>query len=123
MPEQAQPLADLTWSLGFDSYISPLIRAAPTLGFPAHYGHFVGNLTQAQRSLTIVRLFSICISKLVPAVQALLCCFPFFLYQNQFYNFVSFSSKLSSITCIKRQLPRTCWAAPCSKFTSQNNIW
>lgn len=61
MPEQAQPLADPTWFLGFGSYIPPLIRVVHTPGFPAHYGHIVGghirNSAQAQRSLTILRHF------------------------------------------------------------------
>lgn len=69
---QSKPPADSTWSLSFDSYTSPLIRAVPALGFPAHYGHTVGghirSLTQAQSSLTIVKLFSIRIAKLVPVV-------------------------------------------------------
>lgn len=111
---QTQPPADPTWPLGFDSCTSPLIRAVPTLGslltMAVSVGGHIRSFTQAQRSLTIVRLFSICISKLVPVVLP---------EANRLYLalFPSSFPKTSSTT-LCHSLP-SCLLSPASEDSSQ----
>lgn len=89
----------------------PLIRAVLTLGFPSYYGHTVGghvrSFTQAQRSLTVVRLLSIHISKLVPVILP---------EANRSY-FVVFPSSFSKpyILQLCGHSPASCLLSPASK--------
>lgn len=118
--------------------LNPVIKVSPTLGFPAYYEHVVESstksLTQLKRSslfkdwaTIVIKLLSIQTSKFVKVVLPEANCCYFALFPSSFppknpYCITSWSffTKLPSVTCIKTQVPRTCWPVLCCpEFTCQ----